>query len=124
LSETLPLSSSDVLSPDPKSIILDICQVNPRQLVPTVGTLDVGIMDSMAFSLLSKDQEKNLTIGSLSFFVGSSGSVCLSDPVKSGLSARDTTYLTTLEASVGSYSEENSPVSTKSITKYHRQGTR
>jgi hypothetical protein len=72
-------------------------------------------MDSTTFLLLSKDQEKNLTIGSLSFCVGSSGSVRLSDLVKSGLLARDTTILTTLEASVGSSSEANSPVSTKSI---------
>jgi hypothetical protein len=40
-------------SPDPKSFILDICQVNPRQLAPTVGTLGVGIMNSTAFSLLA-----------------------------------------------------------------------
>jgi hypothetical protein len=80
-----------------------------------MGTLDIGIMDSTAFSLLSKDQKKNLTIESLSFCVGSSGSVRLSDPVKPGLSARDTTIMTTLEASVGSSSEANSPVSTKLI---------
>jgi hypothetical protein len=71
-------------------------------------------MDLTAFSLLSKDQKKNLTIESLSFCVGSSGSVRLSDPVKPSLSARDTTIMTTLEASVGSSSEANSPVSTKS----------
>jgi protein-arginine kinase len=70
-------------------------------------------MDSTTFSLLSKDQEKNLMIESLSFCVGSSGSVCLSDPVKLGLSARDTTIMTTLEASVGSSSEANSPANTK-----------
>jgi hypothetical protein len=45
-------------SPDPKSFILDICRVNPRQLAPTVGTLGVGIMDSMAFSLLANNNSK------------------------------------------------------------------
>jgi hypothetical protein len=70
-------------------------------------------MDLTAFSLLSKDQEKNLTIGSLSLCVGSSGLVCLLDPIKSGLLTRDTTIMTTLEASVGSSSEANSLVSTK-----------
>jgi hypothetical protein len=38
---------------DPKSFILDICRVNPRQLAPTVGTLGVGIMNSTDFSLLA-----------------------------------------------------------------------
>jgi hypothetical protein len=37
----------------PKSFILDICRVNPHQLAPIVGTLGVGIMNLMAFSLLA-----------------------------------------------------------------------
>jgi hypothetical protein len=40
-------------SPDPKSFILEIGQVNPRQLAPTMGTRGVGIMNSTAFSLLA-----------------------------------------------------------------------
>jgi hypothetical protein len=40
-------------SPDPKSFILDISRVNPYQLAPTVGTLGVGIMNSIAFLLLA-----------------------------------------------------------------------
>jgi hypothetical protein len=55
-------------------------------LVLTVGTLGVGIMNLMAFSLLSNNsseldgsQEMELTIGSLSIFVGPSGSSRVSD---------------------------------------------
>jgi hypothetical protein len=59
------------------------------------------------------DQEMDLTIGSFNFRVGSLGSARLSDPVKSGPSARDTTIMTTLEEFVGSSSEVNSPVSIK-----------
>jgi hypothetical protein len=61
-------------SPDPKSFILDIFRVNPHQLVPTMGTRGVGIMNSTAFSLLAnsssevnENQKMELTIGSLSF---------------------------------------------------------
>jgi hypothetical protein len=72
-------------------------------------------MDSTAFSLPSEDQEKILTIGSLSFRIGSSSSNRPSDPVKSGLSVENIIVKTTLEASVGSSSEANSPVSTKSM---------
>jgi hypothetical protein len=42
-------------SPDPKSFILDVCRVNPRQLAPTVGTLGVGIMNSTAFWFLANN---------------------------------------------------------------------
>jgi hypothetical protein len=45
-------------SPNPKSFILDICRVNPHQLVPTVGTLGVGIMNLMAFSLLANNNSE------------------------------------------------------------------
>jgi hypothetical protein len=45
-------------SPYPKSFILDICRVNPRQLAPTVGTLGVGVMKSTAFSLLANSNSK------------------------------------------------------------------
>jgi hypothetical protein len=83
-----------------------------------VGTLGVGIMNSMAFSLLAtsnpevdESQEMELTIGSLSFYIGPSGSTRLSDPAKSGPSASKDERLTVSGLSVGSSSEVNSPVS-------------
>jgi hypothetical protein len=83
-----------------------------------VGNLGVGIMNSTAFSLLSnsnpevnENEEMELTIGSLSFYVGPSGSTCLSDPVKSGPSTSKTKRITMSGSSVGSSSEVNSPVS-------------
>jgi hypothetical protein len=105
-------------SPDPKSFILDICRVNPCQLAPTVGTLGVGIMNSMAFLLLAnsnpevdENQEIELTIGSLSFYVRPSGSTRLLDPVRSGPSTSKTKTITVSRSSMGSSSEVNSPVS-------------
>jgi hypothetical protein len=105
-------------SPDPKSFILDIRRVNARQLAPTVGILGVGIMNSTAFLLLAnsnlevdESQEMELTIGSLSFYIGPSGSTSLSDPVKSGPSTSKTKTITMSGSSVGSSSEVNSPVS-------------
>jgi hypothetical protein len=104
--------------PDPKSFILDIYRVNPHQLAPTVGTLGVGIMNSMSFSLLAnsnpevnENQKMELTIGSLSFYIGPSGSTRLSDPAKSGPSASKTKTITMSGSSVGSCNEVNSPVS-------------
>jgi hypothetical protein len=104
--------------PDPKSFIQDICQVNPRQLAPTVGKRDVGIMNSTAFSLLASSnpevderQAMELTIGSLSFYVGPLGSTRLSDLTKSGPSAGKADRITISESSVGSSSEVNSPAS-------------
>jgi hypothetical protein len=83
-----------------------------------MGTLGVGIMNSMAFSLLAdsnpevdENQEMELTIGSLSFYVGPSGSTRLSDPAKSGPSASKTKTITMSGSSVGSSSEVNLPVS-------------
>jgi hypothetical protein len=61
----------------------------------------------------SLDQEKDLTIGSFNFCVGSLGSVRLSDPVNSGPSAGKITTVATSETLVGSSSEVNSPVSIK-----------
>jgi hypothetical protein len=52
-----------------------------------------------------------LTIGRLSFYVGPSGSTCLSDPVKSGPSASKVERVTTSGSSMGSSSEVNSSVS-------------
>jgi hypothetical protein len=75
-------------------------------------------MDSTAFLLLAnsnpavnKNQEIELTIGSLSFYIGPSGSTRLSDPVKSGPSTNKTKPITKSGSSVGSSSEINSPVS-------------
>jgi hypothetical protein len=55
----------------------------------------------------------DLTIGSFNFHIESIGSARLSDPIKSGPSARKTTWVATQEISVGSSSKENSPVSIK-----------
>jgi hypothetical protein len=83
-----------------------------------VGTLGVGIMNSMDFSLLAnispevdENQNMELIIGSLSFYVGPPGSTCLSDPVKSGPSTNKTEIIAKCGSSVGSSSEANSPVS-------------
>jgi hypothetical protein len=83
-----------------------------------MGTLGVGVMNSTAFSLLAnsnpevdKNEEMELTIGSLSFYVGPSGLTRLSDSAKLGLSANKTKTITMYGSSVGSSSEVNSSVS-------------
>jgi hypothetical protein len=83
-----------------------------------VGTLGVGIMNSTAFSLLAnsspevdENKKMELTFRSLSFYVGPSGSTCLSDPVKSGPSTSKTEIIAKSGSSVGSSSEANLPVS-------------
>jgi hypothetical protein len=75
-------------------------------------------MNSTAFLLLAnsnptvdENQEIELTIGSLRFYVRPSGSTRLSDPAKSGPSASKTKTITKSGSSVGSSSEVNSPVS-------------
>jgi hypothetical protein len=75
-------------------------------------------MNSTAFSLLAtnnpevdESQEMELTIGSLSFYVGPSGSTRLLDPARSGLSASKAERITMSGSSVGPSSEVNSPVS-------------
>jgi hypothetical protein len=72
----------------------------------------------MAFSLLAnsnptvnENQEIELTIGSLSFYIEPSGLTRLSDPAKSGSSASKTKTITKSGSSVGSSSEVNLPVS-------------
>jgi hypothetical protein len=72
----------------------------------------------MAFLLLAsssaevdKNQEKELTIGSLSIFIGPSGSSRLSDSMKPDPSANKPKIVVMLESSEGSSSEVNSPVS-------------
>jgi hypothetical protein len=83
-----------------------------------VGTLGVGIMNSTAFSLVAnsssevdENQQMELTIESLSFYVGPSGSTRLSDPAKLGPSASKIKAITISGLSVGSSGEVNSPVS-------------
>jgi hypothetical protein len=75
-------------------------------------------MNSTAFSLLAnsnlevdESQEMELAIGSLSFYVGPSGSTRLLDPAKSGPSASKAERITLFGSSVGSSSEVNLPVS-------------
>jgi hypothetical protein len=83
-----------------------------------VGTLGVGIMNSTAFSLLAsssagidESEEMELTIRSLSIFIGPSGSTRLSDPVKPDPSASEPETEVMMEYSEGSSNEVNSPVS-------------
>jgi hypothetical protein len=83
-----------------------------------VGTLGVGIMNSMVFSLLAnssagidESQEMELTIGSLSILIGPSGSTRLSDSTKPDPSASEPEIVAMMESSEGSSSEVNSPVS-------------
>jgi hypothetical protein len=83
-----------------------------------VGTLGVGIMNSTAFSFLAnskskvdESQEKELTFGSLSFYIGPSGSTRLSDPTKPIPSAGKVERMTASGSSIGSSSEVNSLVS-------------
>jgi hypothetical protein len=75
-------------------------------------------MNSTAFSLVAnssagidENQEMELTIGSLSIFIGPSGSTCLSDLAKPDLSASEPETVAMMEYSEGSSSEVNSPVS-------------
>jgi hypothetical protein len=75
-------------------------------------------MNSTAFSLLAhgsagidKNQEMELIIGSLSIFIGPSGSTRLSDPVKPDPSTSEPETVAMREYSEGSSSEVNSPVS-------------
>jgi hypothetical protein len=75
-------------------------------------------MNSMAFLLLAnssaevdENQEKELTIESLSIFIGPSGSSRLSDSTKQDPSASKPKTVVMLESSEGSSSKVNSPVS-------------
>jgi hypothetical protein len=83
-----------------------------------VGTLGVEVMNSTTFSLLAnsspevgKNRKMELTVGSLSFYVGPSGSTRLSEPAKLDLSTSKTEIIAKSRSSVGSSSEANSPVS-------------
>jgi hypothetical protein len=97
-------------------------------LAPTVASKGVGIMNSTAFSLLAnnnaevdENQKMELTIRSLSFYVGPSGPTRLSDPVKSGPSASKTKTITMSGSSVGSSSEVNLSVSFAAIEKMQKK---
>jgi hypothetical protein len=75
-------------------------------------------MNSTAFSRLGNsnpkvdgNKEMELTIGSLNFLVGSSGSTRLSDPAKQDPSASEIKTIAMSGSSVGSSSEVNSQVS-------------
>jgi hypothetical protein len=75
-------------------------------------------MNSTDFLLLAnsnpevdKNQKMELMIGSLSFYVGPSGSTRFSDPAEPGPSASKAKTITLSGSSVGSSSEVNSPVS-------------
>jgi hypothetical protein len=79
-------------------------------------------MNSTAFSLLAnsnqevdESQEKKLTFGSLSFYIGPSGSTRLSDLTKPIPSAGQAERMTASGSSVGSSSEVNSLVSLAAI---------
>jgi hypothetical protein len=52
---------------------MDIAEVNPRELVPFVGSLGVGVMDSMAFSLSSRSNstidENQISFGTVDFLL-------------------------------------------------------
>jgi hypothetical protein len=81
-------------------------------------------MNSMAFSLLAnsraevdENQEKELTIGSLSIFIGPSGSSRLSDPTKQDPSTSEPKTVAMMEYSEGSSSEVNSPFSLGEVRK-------
>jgi hypothetical protein len=85
-------------------------------------------MNSMAFSLLAnssaevnKNQEKELTIGSLSIFIGPSGSSRLSDSMKPDPSASKSETVVMLESSEGSSSEINSLVSLGEAKNHRRR---
>jgi hypothetical protein len=60
---------------------------------------------------VDESQERELTIRSLSFYIGPSGSTRLSDPAKLGPSTSKTKTITMSGSSVGSSSEVNSLVS-------------
>jgi hypothetical protein len=81
-------------------------------------------MNSTAFSLLAnsstevnKNQEMELTIRSLSIFIGPSSSSRLSDSTKQDPSASEPEIVAMMEYSEGSSSKVNSPVSLEEVQK-------
>jgi hypothetical protein len=76
------------------------------------GTIDFQPHQSSFMQVFeSTDQDMDLTIGSLNFYVGSLGSIRLSDPVKPGPSASKSKAETMSESSEGSSTETNLPIS-------------
>jgi hypothetical protein len=57
------------------------------------------------------DEDMDLMIESLSFHIGSLGSICLSDPTKLGPSTSESKTVAMTESLEGSSCEVNSPVS-------------
>jgi hypothetical protein len=91
--------------------ILDV-SINGNQI--TFGAADFQPhTPTLAPVLASLDQEKDLTIESSNFCVGSLGSARLSGLIKSGPLAGKTTIAATPEITVGSSSKGNPPVSFK-----------
>jgi hypothetical protein len=81
-------------------------------------------MNSTAFLLLAnssteinENQERELTIGSLSIFIGPSGLTRLSDPAKPDPSTSEPETVAMMEYFEGSSSEVNSPVSLGEVQK-------
>jgi hypothetical protein len=100
--------NSTALSPPPKSN----SKIHGNQV--NFGTVDFQPhQPTLAPVFANIDLEMDLMIGSFHFRIRSLGSICLSDPVNLGPSAEKTAIATTLETSVGSSSEVNSPVSKK-----------
>jgi hypothetical protein len=91
----LPANSNSKVDGNQISFGTEDFQPHPPTLTPVFASLD---------------QEMDLTIGSLSFRVGSLGSIRLSDPTKSDPSTGKTAPMAISESSVGSSSEVNSPV--------------
>jgi hypothetical protein len=88
-------------------------------------------MNSMAFLLLDnisagidENQEMELTIESLSIFIGPSGTTRLSDPAKPDPSASEPETVAMMEYSEGSSSEVNSPVSLGEVQKKSQKATK
>jgi hypothetical protein len=76
------------------------------------GTIDFQPHQSSFTQVFeSMDQDIDLTIGSLNFRVGSLGSIRLSDPMRTDLSASEPEIVAMSESSKSSSSEVNSPVS-------------
>jgi hypothetical protein len=90
--------------------------------------MGVGIMNLTPFSFLAnnnpevdENQKMELTIGSLSFYIGPLGSTRLLDPAESGPSVNKAKTTTLSGSSVGSSSEVNSPVSFAAIENTKRE---
>jgi hypothetical protein len=79
---------------------------------------------TLAPAFASIDQEKDLTIGSFNFRVGSLVSIRLLDPIKLSPSTGRITITATPKASVGSSSEVNLPVSIKPAKRKKIERTR